>query len=284
MFSLKFAELLPEGTVLEFDSFYKRLNKFLQESFNDNGTLITEPPAQISDLGLPVATVIPFAGSTVPTGWLLCNGDAISRSTYSTLFTTIGTTYGSGNGSTTFNIPDLRQKFPLGKAASGTGSTLGGTGGAIDHTHTGPSHTHTGPSHTHTGPSHTHTGPSHTHTGPAHTHTGPAHTHDTVVPRDGWGSGSASAGRLLVSNGGILPTGSVAASADRTFTSTSAGTGATGSDGTGSTGASGTGATGADGTGATGAEGTGATGSAGAGTTGTSNPPFLAINYLILYA
>jgi microcystin-dependent protein len=59
----------------------------------------------------------------------------VSRSTYAALFAAIGIAYGAGNGTTTFNLPDLRQRFPLGKAASGTGATLGGTGGAIDHIH-----------------------------------------------------------------------------------------------------------------------------------------------------
>lgn len=75
------------------------------------------------------------ATATAPTGWLICDGSAISRSTYSLLFTAIGTTYGTGDGSTTFNIPDMRQRFALGKAASGTGNALGATGGAIDHKH-----------------------------------------------------------------------------------------------------------------------------------------------------
>lgn len=93
-----------------------------------------------------------WPGSSAPTGYLLCDGSAISRTTYSALFAIMGTTYGAGNGSTTFNLPDLRQRFPLGKAASGTGSTLGSSGGSIDHTHTGPLHSHTAPSHTHTIP------------------------------------------------------------------------------------------------------------------------------------
>lgn len=76
-----------------------------------------------------------FGGSSAPTGWHLCDGSAISRSTFASLFAAIGTTFGTGDGSTTFNLPDLRQRFPMGKAASGTGATLGGTGGAIDHTH-----------------------------------------------------------------------------------------------------------------------------------------------------
>lgn len=85
----------------------------------------------------PVGGVMDFGGSTAPSGWLLCNGTAVSRATYAALFLIIGTTYGAGDGSTTFNVPDNRQKFALGKAASGTGVTLGSSGGAIDHTHTG---------------------------------------------------------------------------------------------------------------------------------------------------
>lgn len=65
----------------------------------------------------------------------MCDGAAVSRTTEAALFAVIGTAYGAGDGSTTFNVPDLRQRFPLGKAAAGTGSTLGGTGGAIDHVH-----------------------------------------------------------------------------------------------------------------------------------------------------
>lgn len=76
-----------------------------------------------------------FGGATAPTGWLLCDGTAVSRSTYADLFAAVGTAFGTGDGSTTFNLPDLRQRFPLGKAASGTGATLGGTGGAVDHVH-----------------------------------------------------------------------------------------------------------------------------------------------------
>lgn len=84
---------------------------------------------------VPTGMIVAFGAAAAPTGWLLCDGSAVSRTTHASLFAAIGTTYGVGDGSTTFNVPDLRQRFPLGKAASGTGSTLGGTGGAIDHTH-----------------------------------------------------------------------------------------------------------------------------------------------------
>jgi microcystin-dependent protein len=60
---------------------------------------------------VPIGTISWFAGNTAPTGYLKANGAAISRTTYSTLFTAIGTTFGVGDGSTTFNVPDLRGEF-----------------------------------------------------------------------------------------------------------------------------------------------------------------------------
>lgn len=88
--------------------------------------------------GSPPGLISAFGGGTAPLGWLLCQGQAVSRTTYASLFAIIGTNYGSGDGSTTFNLPNLQQRFPLGKAASGTGSTLGAAGGVIDHTHSIP--------------------------------------------------------------------------------------------------------------------------------------------------
>lgn len=86
----------------------------------------------------PPGTVVAYGGSTAPAAWLLCDGSAVSRAAYAALFAVLGTAFGVGDGSSTFNVPDLRQRFPLGLAASGTGSTLGGTGGAVDHTHGSP--------------------------------------------------------------------------------------------------------------------------------------------------
>jgi microcystin-dependent protein len=128
---------------------------------------------------IPAGSMWLYGAAAAPTGWLLCDGAAVSRATYAALFAVVGTTFGAGDGSTTFNLPDLRGRFPLGKAAAGTGSTLGGTGGSLDHTHTGPSHTHTVSSHTHDMGNHTHNTQDHSHTQPSHTHTVPAHYHDS---------------------------------------------------------------------------------------------------------
>lgn len=105
---------------------------------------------------VPTGTVIPFAGPTGTTisGWLECTGTAVSRTTYATLFGVIGTTYGAGDGSTTFNLPDMRGRLPLGAgtgagdAGTGTGTptgtaltarTVGVWGGKEEHM---PAHTH----------------------------------------------------------------------------------------------------------------------------------------------
>lgn len=82
-----------------------------------------------------VGDIKPSGRTANHANWLLCDGAAVSRTTYAALFATVGVTFGAGDGSTTFNVPDLRGRFPLGKAGAGTGSTLGGTGGLIDHVH-----------------------------------------------------------------------------------------------------------------------------------------------------
>lgn len=84
----------------------------------------------------PVGSIEIVAHSNTPLGYLLCDGSAVSRTTYAKLFNAIGTTYGVGDGSTTFNLPNCKGRFPLGKADAGTGSTLGETGGELDHDHT----------------------------------------------------------------------------------------------------------------------------------------------------
>jgi microcystin-dependent protein len=77
--------------------------------------------------GIPTATIVPWSAASVPTGFLECNGALVSRTTYSALFAIVGTTYGAGDGSSTFALPDLQDNVPLGK--SGT-KALASTGGA----------------------------------------------------------------------------------------------------------------------------------------------------------
>lgn len=72
-----------------------------------------------------VGAVVAYAGSTSPAGWLLCDGSAVSRTDYAALFAVIGTTYGTGDGSTTFNLPNLVDKFVEGSATSGTEKAAG---------------------------------------------------------------------------------------------------------------------------------------------------------------
>lgn len=73
----------------------------------------------------PIGTVIAFAGNSAPSGYLICNGAAVSRTTYANLFTIIGTTYGEGDGSTTFNLPNLTNKFIMGSSTAGTSKAAG---------------------------------------------------------------------------------------------------------------------------------------------------------------
>lgn len=97
----------------------------------------------------PTGTVAPYAAPAAPSGWLLCDGSAVSRATYATLFGLISTTYGVGDGSTTFNVPDLRGRVIAGYAASGGHvdiSTLGNNDG-VTLAHRRAKHRHTPHSH-----------------------------------------------------------------------------------------------------------------------------------------
>ena len=107
----------------------------------------TEPSSAI-----PVGVIWDFAGGTVPQGWLACNGAAVSRATYLRLFTVVGSTWGAGDGTTTFNVPDLRRRVTIGAGGAkpagsgGPATVLGNVGGAETHTLTEaemPEHDHT---------------------------------------------------------------------------------------------------------------------------------------------
>lgn len=271
-------------------------------------------PATPASNPIPTGLIAMWGAAAAPSTWVLCQGQAIDRTAFASLFAVIGTTYGVGDGSTTFNVPDMQQRFPLGLAASGTGVALGETGGTIDHTHAVASHTHdTGTlavaSHSHSAgtfsvASHTHSSgtlacASHTH-GPGtlntdnsgtHTHTGPSHTHSF--------SGTTS----VESNGfEFLSQASPDYSATDSHTHTYSGT--TGAGGTGATGADGnhdhdvdsgvTAATAPAVSGSTGSSSPSLSGNSGSaapalsGVTGAAtpatdakNPPYVVVNYII---
>lgn len=124
----------------------------------DNGDLATFKANLLKAVANPVGTPLLWPTATAPAGYLLCNGAAVSRTAYAALFAVIGTTFGAGDGSTTFNLPDTRNRMPIG---AGSLYAVGGTGGSKDaiivsHTHTaslagsGSGTANTGGSHTHT--------------------------------------------------------------------------------------------------------------------------------------
>lgn len=114
-----------------------------------NGTNVSSGQVGAAYGGMPPGAIITFGGTSAPTGYLDCDGSAVSRSTYSALFSAIGTTWGSGNGTTTFNVPDLSRRVLMGSGGTGSATianSVGSTGGAETHTLTTaeiPSHSHT---------------------------------------------------------------------------------------------------------------------------------------------
>ena len=116
---------------------------------NNTGNIPATSPTQWQ-AGLPGAEISgvikSYAGATAPSGYLLCNGAAVSRTTYAALFNVCGTAYGAGDGSTTFNIPDLRGKIPVAYLSGDANfGTIGASGGEASHTlsvNEIPSHSH----------------------------------------------------------------------------------------------------------------------------------------------
>lgn len=114
-----------------------------------------------SSISLPIGSIIEYGGTTAPASWLLCDGAAVSRTTYAALFAVIGTAYGAGDTTTTFNVPNRRDRFGVGV---GPTYTRGSTGGAVTGTtSSNGAHSHGGATALHTltqaqMPSHQHAG------------------------------------------------------------------------------------------------------------------------------
>src|SRR5688572_4692752 len=164
------------------------------EFYTNRGEQKITTAADVTPVGSVILSPIMMTGAagsvleseSAPDTFLFCNGAAVSRTTYAPLFSVIGVSYGAGNGSTTFNVPDFRNLF-----MSGTGGSLGGannsSGGSATHTHTADTHTHSINSHRHSMPSgfvnHEHTY--------AHNHVANSHIHNNGTLSAGGISGTA---------------------------------------------------------------------------------------------
>ena len=147
--------------VSQADDHLRLIKSTIKATFPNINAAVTATPAALNaatSFDMPAGSIIIFGGSSAPTGFLFCDGSAISRSTYSALFGIISTTYGVGDGSSTFNLPDIRGRVVAGKEASASlltsalggldGNTIGNTGGNQAITLTAaqsgvPAHTHT---------------------------------------------------------------------------------------------------------------------------------------------
>jgi microcystin-dependent protein len=142
----------------------------------------------------PTGALMPFAGISAPSGFLLCDGSAVSRDTYSELFSVIGTSYGIGDGSTTFNVPDLKGKVIAGfNSGLSYYNSIGKTGGNNTHAISiaeMPSHNHTGTTSTNGNHNHdgtTSTNGNHNHNGTTSTNGSHTHTSNAIGGQGNYG-------------------------------------------------------------------------------------------------
>lgn len=137
-------------------------NAVTQAKIAANAVGVAQVASDLSAALVPTGMIAPYGASTAPTGWLICDGTAVSRTTYAALFNIIGTNYGYGDNSTTFNVPDLRGRFlrgwdhgagndpdASGRTAMNTGGQTGDNVGSVQ-TDQYASHTHTQNAHNHT--------------------------------------------------------------------------------------------------------------------------------------
>lgn len=123
-----------------------KMREWFEWAFDSAGNPTNAFKVEFQDIAVAVGVVVFRPVQSVPTGYLACNGQAVSRTVYANLFAIFGTTFGTGDGSTTFNLPDFNGKFLRGSGPGGT-NPVGSIGGETDHTLTiaeMPSHQHDG--------------------------------------------------------------------------------------------------------------------------------------------
>lgn len=120
------------------------LNQFLGWLLDGNGAISEEAAASAADYLSPVGSIFIWGGSSLPgDSWLVCNGQAVSRATYPILFERYGTTWGAGDGSTTFNLPNLQDRIPMGAGITASVGRAAGSSTASLAASNIPAHTHT---------------------------------------------------------------------------------------------------------------------------------------------
>lgn len=132
---------LCEGFAKSLIGFPTKVWQLVKYMFNSDGTLTDA--FKVAANYISPGFITQFAGATVPSGWLECHGQTVSRTTYAALFAVIGTQFGAGDNVTTFGLPDMRDRFPIG---SGNAYSFGVPGGAATVSLTlaqMPPHTHT---------------------------------------------------------------------------------------------------------------------------------------------
>ena len=120
------------------------LNLFLGWLLDGDGAISEDAAATAADYLTPIGSILLWGGVSLPSdNWLVCNGQAVSRSTYETLFNRYGTTWGSGDGSTTFNLPNFQDRLPIGTGATaGLGQQAGSSTATLIAANI-PAHSHT---------------------------------------------------------------------------------------------------------------------------------------------
>jgi microcystin-dependent protein len=110
--------------------------------YSKGGTAATTQAAAQANMGVITGEIKMWGVVSPPTGYLICNGAAVSRSTYAALFAVYGSTFGSGDGSTTFNLPDFRDRMPIGAGSTYSLAATGGSATTTLSTANIPSHAH----------------------------------------------------------------------------------------------------------------------------------------------